>query len=404
MEGNKVNMKKSRAILFLLLCSIFLGACTLTNTVKNKRNENSKKENGDGYDIGDEVTFGNDEACNTWTVLDRSNDGSVLLYCNDIVHNSSYFYGPDDTYDVSFLNVWMNREYKGYYFSDIEIQSMRGDIFVLSKQEIEKYLPKKKDRMIPSKSCYWLYYWDASAYNYDGVDERGNITQFQNISHIGIRPAVWIYPNKLSDENASKIDSNLEVGDTVYFGKYEIDDVEGNELNAIPWTVLSIEDGRALLISEKLLEERWFWAGDDYSITTWDVSQIREFLNGEFYTNTFTKEEKNQILLTTVTNPVISLPYGNRTESSGDTEDYVFLLSKEEVELYMPQEYDRKAYPTPWLVKTRNTINDSTQSWWLRSFYNNECTYFVSTNGIIRGTSNQANHICVRPAMWVKVN
>ena len=63
----------------------------------------------------------------------------------------------------------------------------------------------------------------------------------------------------------------LEVGDTIDFGSYR---------GATKWLVLAVEDGRALLISEEILDI------GPYSIkdisTTWETSFQREWLNNGF--------------------------------------------------------------------------------------------------------------------------
>jgi hypothetical protein len=107
------------------------------------------------------------------------------------------------------------------------------------------------------------------------------------------------------------------IGDTIQLGRFD-------------WLVLDIQDGRALIISEKVLSQRvWHY---EQQILTWELSDIRQYLNGEFFDNTFSEEEKALIVETRVVNNVN--PWFGTVGAGLDTMDRVFLLSVEEVVQY----------------------------------------------------------------------
>ncbi|MCL1941636.1 MAG: M56 family metallopeptidase [Synergistaceae bacterium] len=124
------------------------------------------------------------------------------------------------------------------------------------------------------------------------------------------------------------------------------------QLGGIDWRVLEVKDGKALILSEKILSkgpynlpqddqrphkygkiysfEKFFTAWQNEPVT-WEECSLRQYLNGEFYDSAFSNEEKGRIVETKLKNndnPWYGMAGGN------DTTDKVFLLSLEEVALY----------------------------------------------------------------------
>jgi len=114
----------------------------------------------------------------------------------------------------------------------------------------------------------------------------------------------------------SRISKSVAVGDVVTFGDYE-------------WLVLDVQDGKALILSDKTLEIMAYHS-EDVDIT-WADCSLREYLNGEFYNNTFSTAEKVRIIETELKNKANNY-FG--TKGGANTKDKVFLLSIEEVEKY----------------------------------------------------------------------
>lgn len=121
--------------------------------------------------------------------------------------------------------------------------------------------------------------------------------------------------------------------DTYVFGKYEQDKIEENGPEDIEWYILDENDGKKLLLSKYALDYQMY--NDDYA--TWETSHIREWLNDEFYNQAFSEEEKNRISLSLVKND--NNPWKN-TDGGNDTEDYVFLLSFDEVHNYFDFDFE----------------------------------------------------------------
>lgn len=73
----------------------------------------------------------------------------------------------------------------------------------------------------------------------------------------------------------------MKIEDKIQFGKYV-------------WRVLAIEDDRALIITDKIIEQRPYH--NKYVDITWADSSLREYLNTEFY-NSFSKKRKIELSL-----------------------------------------------------------------------------------------------------------
>lgn len=119
------------------------------------------------------------------------------------------------------------------------------------------------------------------------------------------------------------------IGDKVLFGAYEQDGDPSDGKEAIQWTVLDVRDGKALLLSDKVLDSRAYH--DEHVPVTWADCSLRLWLNGKFLRESFTADERERIVRTRLVNSDNAV-YGTRGGS--DTEDEVFLLSLDEVEEY----------------------------------------------------------------------
>ena len=212
----------------------------------------------------------------------------------------------------------------------------------------------------------------------------------------------------------------LKVGDSVTLGVYDLNNNADDGKEAIKWTVLAIENGKALIISDLCVDAL------NYNTTkesvTWETSLLRSWLNnGEdsFYASAFDESEKGYILLSDVKNDDSS---AHDVEGGNDTEDYIFLLSFDEVETYFENDEARIAKASAKAVanggqcfdsRTKSEAEAAPESaeeymaltWWLRSPGNTEdkaatVHYFGEPNPM--GARADLGVKGVRPAMWVK--
>ncbi len=154
-----------------------------------------------------------------------------------------------------------------------------------------------------------------------------------------------------------------QVGDTVFFGSYEQDNVIENGKEPIEWMVLKVEDGKAMLLSKYCIEVVIFYP--KRVAMYWGKSDLRQWMNSDFLNEAFTPEEQAQIVTTAVKN---ANPH-HMKGADEDTMDKVFLLSKTEVLEFFPEQADRVAYPTQYAIAREATLSSKTGScrWWTRS-------------------------------------
>ena len=209
----------------------------------------------------------------------------------------------------------------------------------------------------------------------------------------------------------------------------------------ISWQILKESGKEAFLLSDKILDNqpycqfRFFGTellrlyehngGVGYN-NNYALSDIRAWLNGRFYDTAFDESQKKRILKTKVKNNAKSKnPHDNPTAYSqtenrfacADTEDYIFLLSEQEVTNAeygfnpYPDQYDAARskqttdYTTPqcvcqdpengYLLKTR---------WWLRSpSCNDSVARYIDGNTGYDFYCNTISLCGVVPALWIRL-
>ena len=195
----------------------------------------------------------------------------------------------------------------------------------------------------------------------------------------------------------------LQAGGTVTFGSFEQDNNYYNGKEPIVWKVLEIRDGQALLLSQNLLEALPY----NYSqiSVTWEGSTIRSWLNGTFYNEAFSNDEKAMISQSWISNPN-NPAYG--TYGGNNTYDNVFLLSMNELTYYFPSEGLRKASPTA-VARAHGAYGTADRScawWWLRSPGQYQtCGSSVNSIGVLLNTGPLVNDTTggIRPAIRVNL-
>lgn len=175
--------------------------------------------------------------------------------------------------------------------------------------------------------------------------------------------------------------SVAEIGNVVKFGLYEQDNNSDNGKEDIEWLVLAKENNKLLLISKYGLERMPF--NNTRSEFNWETSTIKEWLNTDFLSNSFSAEQQNNILK-------------------------VFLLNESEVKQYFSTDDDRKCKPTEYCNRKVGF-----NSWWVNSMGSWETSAVdVSGDGKINNGNlpdRNGNYIdndnaMVRPAMWIDIS
>lgn len=94
------------------------------------------------------------------------------------------------------------------------------------------------------------------------------------------------------------------------------------------WFVLDKQDGKSLIITEKVIEKRPYH--HEETEVTWETCDMRKYLNGDFH-DSFSEADRARIIEVTNVNPDNPW-YG--TSGGNQTNDRIFLLSIDEVIKY----------------------------------------------------------------------
>lgn len=202
-----------------------------------------------------------------------------------------------------------------------------------------------------------------------------------------------------------------QVGNIIEFGSYYQDDL--SRKTPIKWRVLEVKDGKALLISELLLDtqpyhfNKEFKDFKEFKEMTWENSSIRHWLNNEFINEAFTQSEQNKINLTYIYNND-NVNYG--TKGGNNTQDKIFLLSLDEVYKYLSNQNQRAIKVTKYAQKRRAFVShlgacSGNGLWWLRSPGSQNCVTAVRACGDIYdvGYYPFGDNVAVRPALFINL-
>ena len=137
----------------------------------------------------------------------------------------------------------------------------------------------------------------------------------------------------LTDSSVLSIVETLSLSKNLIKEMVTMEDTLKAEVKVVPfgkhqWRVLEEKDDKVLLLTENIIETRSYH--NDVVDITWELSEMRKYLNGSFY-DTFTPEEQSRILETQISdrdNPWHGTKCGNPTT------DKIFLLSYDEVIKY----------------------------------------------------------------------
>lgn len=198
----------------------------------------------------------------------------------------------------------------------------------------------------------------------------------------------FLYDFLDSSEQAAEITqrlwSHLSVGDQLHFG-----------MRSIPWTILALDDSekRVLLLCNETYEIIGF---QNYHFRSWDESNMREWLNGEFLERYFGEGDRYLIEHSEITNAHTEKLDGTNIWMDEDTTyDDVFLLSLDELEDYLPETTDRRIDNTRWVLRNKHV------AFQLGPIY----YYTVEEDGSIGYTdiTDKRASMNLRPALWINL-
>ena len=204
----------------------------------------------------------------------------------------------------------------------------------------------------------------------------------------------------------TKKEEKIHRGSIVTFGKwhYTLRSKTKEDMQPIQWIVLDTRDNIALLISKFGLDLQRY--NQDRGQTTWKDCTLKRWLNNTFLMGAFSEEERDKKIVGINVIEKRKLLYPEIKLSNDNMSDKVFLLSSQEVSMYLPTKKSRICPSTKYIIK-KGSWNDNDNKncqWWLRSS-GNAAHYaaFVSKDGSLNDNGDYVHKdsYVVRPSIWI---
>jgi hypothetical protein len=247
-----------------------------------------------GYAYANKITSGTSE-----TTFGSTSPVLPKQYLTFVLNALGYEPGVDFTYD----KAWEKSDALGFTNGRINAQTtqfLRGDAISVTFDSLSA-IDKATGKPLYEKLIA------AGIFTKDLADQVG----------LGITPP---------PVTESKVVADIKAGQKlVEFGDYT-------------WRVLSVEADKALLITDEVIADLAYDEEESDDVT-WANSQIRQYLNTEFY-DSFDLNDTSKILKTHLINHDTSL---DEISPEYDTDDYIFLISADEANQYFTSDKDRVA-------------------------------------------------------------
>lgn len=362
-------MKISKRTIFLLISSIGLTSLVACGEKQEEDTQNQNEQENNSIEEGNNSSNGNENNNSS-----NDNNGENKKYIREGNKIKFGLYPQNHITDeekVSLLNSKV---------SSLPTSSSNGDW-----TPYQYYLESNLES--------YTFYKDIDLDNDGILDYRG-------VYFTKYRPTFYTNSSPLEDA-ASQND----------FG-YKVNTVHWFSFDSIEWNILKEENGKAFLVSNLVLDNQIYYPTEEKNkfdhnqgngfANNYQLSNIRKFLNNDFYSISFTSSEKEVVNTTTVDNSNksdVENPY-----TCPNTEDRIFLLSESEIVDYLKTKEERIAKGSDYSRCLGLIGTDSSCYWWLRTpMFNNASRFtLVDIEGNVDKGGVGSNY-GVRPACYISL-
>lgn len=202
-----------------------------------------------------------------------------------------------------------------------------------------------------------------------------------------------------------RVEYGVSTWDTIYFGNF----YQENDVDKTPilWRVLSVNDHRALVLSEYLLKTMQLDA--HASNPDWKNCMLRSWLNECFMEEAFSGKEQNAIITTHLKND-----WHMGGGGFEDTDDKIFILSMGELsnrEFGFDEDFSKDSETRVTVPTSYGFAGDNVNyqgAYWVRNDYSSYADWghtYVTKKGVIplsaKCIATWNNTVAVRPAMTI---
>ena len=349
---------------------------------------------GSEYDYKSEITLTASNIPSGYTLIWSRSDGVIE-------------FGDTYTFNVPLYDVTItatarpfikegNKIYFGTYpQTEVEATAENGLISIEFDDSWTSY-----NYYISSTISDYMFYKDVDT-NGDGrFDYRGvYFTQY--------RPA-WI--SDPSTEDNSYQDNNGYTTNTIYWFSYD----------PIEWDILTISSGKALLLANLILDSQDYYSSNSNTsfshnggtgyCNNYELSNIRQFLNDNFYKTAFNDLQKAIIETIEVDNSASSTEEKASKYACNNTLDKMFLLSYSDLtnsSYGLDSQLARQTKGTDYAKAQGLQAYASyygNSCWWLRSPHDTVSgAYCIYWDGVFEGNIIFITQRGVRPALWIEL-
>ena len=296
------------------------------------------------------------------------------------------------------------------FFGKYPQTRVTDDTLINNLNKMAGYKPNSTNKYNWTDYNYYISTSITSFMFYQDIDYDNNGTyDFRGVYFTQYRP---MYSSKSSSE--SNQEENGYLPNTIYWFRYD----------PIEWNILSEINGKVLIIANLILDSQDYYPSSSTSsfnhnggkgyANNYELSNIRKFLNENFYNTAFNKQEKSIIQTTLVDNSASSTTSNGSDYACNNTNDKLFLLSYKEATTYYTSKLERMAKGSDYaksqgLGVSKNSSFLGSSSWRLRSpskVYDGISKVFalnvIPTGGFAEQECDETSK-GIRPVCWISL-
>ena len=142
--------------------------------------------------VGDRITIADAE----WRVLDIQ-DGKALIWKSTKIEDHVFNENGSNVYEGSDIQRYLQEDFPETMPVDILEDVTEEGFFLLTVEQIRKYMPKELDRIATDEDDRTTWYWTASphvgyGYYVRYVNPAGDVNNYSANDSSGVAPACWI--------------------------------------------------------------------------------------------------------------------------------------------------------------------------------------------------------------------